>query len=190
MAKVKYTSDRDGMWEAMLARKSFTRHEIAGDVKMHKSSVVVYLKSLVAAGYLRETKPEDPFREVTTYTVLKASRLRPLLNREGVTLKQTARQRIWSALKVIGKAPFDWRDVCLVAKTTKNATVGYIHSLRNAGYLRKVAGDSPLTPEKYVMPPSKDSGPLAPVIGKDRREVYDPNLRKVVWRKEVGDVQS
>ena len=57
--------------------------------------------------------------------------------------------------------------------------------LQRAGYLKVAVSKGPYRRARYMLIPARNSGPQAPLIQRIK-QVYDPNLGKVVWPRQVG----
>lgn len=175
---------RQAVWDEIRGRAEsslFTIGEIAKCVRLEQSSVRDYMIGLVNAGYLG------------THTVRKATNGgnilflendigndAPRVRKDGTPVTQgQGRQQMWNAMRIL--KIFRPSDLAFNASTdnhrvAESESVSYCSALCKAGYLsdRPAAG--------YMLIPTMWSGPHPPQIQRTK-QVYDPNLRKVVWAK-------
>lgn len=186
-----YPKTRDGMWQAIRVMKRFVITDIAKCTGHHKRSVKQYLDVLEGAGHVASALQEGADQPYRLYRLINdVGHKRPLLSNQGKTLAPSARQRIWVALKVVGKTPLDWRHVSFVAGCEEEVAKEYINILHRAGYLhlcKAIQKGKKGAPAQYRFLSSKDTGPKAPEYRKRAGEVYDPNLQKTVWKKEKNN---
>lgn len=173
-----YPQNRDGMWQYMCTHPTFYIKEIAHHVNVHSSSVIVYVKALHRAGYLKaSSKSRDPL--MVSYTLSKTPcNLRPELTAKGLPVPPSAPQRMWKAMKVIKR--FTLKDLCLTASVHNLAALRYCEFLYEAGYLRILSGLEKKSLTVFAFNSSKDTGHYAPQV-RNSRHVYDRNLNQIVW---------
>lgn len=189
MAK-RYIRDPNALWAAVRKLKRFTRQDLLRHLEIDRDSMTLslFLKRLLAGGYIVEVRKPKVGGTCKgaggIYVLVKDVGIQcPRLDDNGAIRPPNERQRIWSAVKVIGNSPFDWRDLSLVTKTKKLTTKEFCFFLQRAGYLHIVGKSVPGTPEKYVFVRSRDTGPLPPAIRARRTEVFDMNRKETVWKK-------
>jgi len=162
----------------------FRQHEI--DVFLDQSSIRDYLTGLTKAGYLVATTNKK--RGVPTlYTLVKDTGIEPpRVRRDGTAVTQgQGRRQIWNTMQVL--KVFSPRDLAFNAGTESHEVAeseakSYCHLLALAGYLV-------LRPDgKYALIATKWSGPQPPQIQRTK-QVYDPNLKKVVWSRVEGGAE-
>lgn len=189
MAKPVYPKNRDGMWKAIRDLRSFTRSDVANLTGHNKTTISTYVEMLRNAGHLSvTTRPHPAGNDEKVYTLIKDNGVRrPLLNTAGHKAKPSARQKMWASLKVIGRSPFDFRDLSLVASVTHATAREYCAFLYRGGYLRIVRESVPGRTAQYVFAAARDTGPLAPIVSRDHSVVTDANTGKVVWQKGGND---
>ena len=177
----------------------FSVHDVWELTRCSKEVIREYLTGLFKAGHIearRDTRPCSPFLYVLIRdNGLEAPRVRP----DGTLITQgLAREQMWRTLK-ISNADFSPKDLAIIA-STDTCTVyeidakNYLHFLKHAGYVVEV---SPARPghrtgagiqARYRLLPSRYTGPKPPQVQRVR-QVYDPNLGKVVWKGGADDSQ-
>lgn len=116
---------------------------------------------------------------------------------------ETARDRMWSALRMEGKATLD-DLVMLVAQgdeaDLKNNLGKYMRLLERAGYVKRlVVKEAPLTLTsngciRWWLLPDRNTGPVAPRPVPKRRALYDGNRERDYpldgsgWEREEGQI--
>lgn len=191
---------RQAVWDWIReTSKIFTVNDIAMDVRLSESSIRDYLTGLVNAGYLITelvTLNQTPVRyyKLVRDTGIDAPRVRK--NGALVTMGQGRRQ-MWNALQVLKRfTAFDLAfnastEACPVAESEAKH---YIQMLHHANYLKLLTpgkpGHKPGTGKKavYTLIPAMWTGPQPPQVQRTR-QVYDPNLRKVVWSRVEGGAE-
>jgi hypothetical protein len=184
------TECRQAVWEEIRQRGAgalFTMAEIAKCVRLEQSSVREYMIGLVNAGYLG------------THTIRKATsggnilfmendigNDAPRVRKDGTPVTQgQGRQQMWNAMRIL--KVFRPVDLAFNASTdchtvAESEATGYCTALCKAGYLsdRPAAG--------YMLIPSMWTGPHPPQIQRTK-QVYDPNLKRVVWARVEGGAE-
>ncbi|MDX2094338.1 MAG: hypothetical protein SFW64_00100 [Alphaproteobacteria bacterium] len=179
MAKRK-SLDRDAMWEAIRKKRSFTLNDISLHTDHRCCSIKDFLQPLILAGYVVKTSGQKP---AIFKLVRDCGKQYPRLDKKGNPAPPSDTQRMWAALKVTGYTPFDCRDLAFVAKTEIEMARKYVRFLALAGYLRIIEKETKRALTKYLFVRARDSGPRAPELRARHTEVYDPNIREVVWKK-------
>lgn len=174
---------REYLWEVMLKLKSFTATGLTKETTYHTSTVMSYLKGLLAAGIIThdgitytidpETAPADP----------------PRVREDGTIVTQgMGRHNMWRTMKMLK----EFTIAQLVAfASTETVTVAqseaeyYSDYLCKAGYITLIEGASP---RSYRFNADRYTGPKAPMIQKVLN-VYDQNTSRVVWQSGKGGVQ-
>jgi len=172
-----YTETTDGML-------TFTQNDI--DVRLDPASVRDYLIGLVNAGYLERSGNFRNFAASQYRLINDTGHDAPRVRKDGtpVTMGQ-GRQQMWNAMQVL--KVFTPRDLAFNA-TTDTHTVAeseaktYCAALCKAGYLVGLAG------QRYSLIPAMWTGPHPPQIQRTK-QVYDPNLKKVVWARIEGGAE-
>lgn len=177
---------RDGIWQVIRAYNSFTVADIQAHVKMHDTSIRIYLWQLEAGGYIAKAKTVGNLGMIQ-YQLIKDNGVhRPLLNADGTKKKPGANQRMWMCMKVLKM--FTYLDVSLTAEVPKESAKTYLRYLDKAGYVFVTkASKNKFSPHTYKFKASNDTGLKAPQIKRDK-SVYDQNLHKVMYMPKRGAV--
>lgn len=185
MRTKKYPKTREGMWRVIRELKVFTHLQIAEKTKHHVTTVQTFVQLLIKGGFVQVDRAKTKVGERAHFRLIRnVGQNVPRLTGNGKVKPPGERQRMWTALRVTGASPFDWRDLSLVADTKPNVAKEYIRFLELGGYLKITRQGGANLPTLYVLIRSKYSGPFPPEIHKRKTQVYDPNTRKVVWEKE------
>lgn len=179
---------RQAIWvEIKLQGGAFTQNDL--NVRLNPASIREYLVGLCAAGYLERIEPE-PFVP-TIYRLIKdCGHDAPRVRNDGTPVTQgQGRQQMWNAMRVL-KSGFNATDLAFNATTDDHRVdvceaKTYLGALHKAGYLRQTSPSKPGIQARYMLIPSMWTGPQPPQIQRTK-QVYDPNLRKVVWSKVEG----
>lgn len=162
---------------------NFTAREM--DICLDPGSIRDYLTGLTNAGYLQCTKSSKR-GEPNRYALLKDNGIEaPRVRRDGTEVTQgRGRRQMWNAMQVL--KIFSPRDLAFNAGTESHTVAegeakSYCHLLSLAGYLVPRDG-------KYALIASRWSGPQPPQIQRTR-QIYDPNLKKVVWSRVEGGAE-
>jgi len=159
---------------------AFTLSDVVNRSNAPKNSVEEYMRRLKAAGYIEKAGKSGA---ANLFRVLRDSRFTPRVRRDGSEVGGNKQDHMWRAAKMIKS--FTPQDLA-VSASTDQVTVSevqardYCQRLARAGYFRRVE------PNKYAMLPSKNTGPLAPCVQRVK-QVFDPNLNRVVWRSGDDD---
>ena len=110
----------------------------------------------------------------------------PRVRKDGSEVTQgRGREQIWRSLWIMAQKGkrFTARELHVMSSTeefpvTADEVWQFLKHLVLAGYAAKHG-------ETFFMPVSRWTGPKPPQIQKSR-QVWDPNTRQVVWRKEVA----
>lgn len=189
---------RQVIWGAIRNLRSFTVSKIEDSTRINEGTIRTYVRGLERAGYLRKvdfacvhTPIPGSFRPVV-YELIKDCGVdapRVTVNGEQVT-QGRAREQMWRTMRVL--RDFTWRDLAVQASTEEQAidpedARSYIKYLHAAGYLVCMRpakpGNKPGagTLAQYRLLPSKYTGPQPPMIQRVK-QVFDPNLGRVVWK--------
>lgn len=177
--------NRQGMWEAIRKRKSFTVKDIQKDTDHQQRTIAAYLRALYRAGYLSiEQHANGRLQPAIVYTMVRdGGKWRPMIDDEGKPLAPSARQRMWSVLKVIGGGDFDYRDLSFMATSDPQDTKQYLKCLQAGGYIRVIQPGKAMKAARYRFNRDKNTGPFPPEWRARKTEVYDVNTQEVVWKK-------
>lgn len=180
---------RQAIWEQIRAQApAFTINDILLFVGLDASSVKEYLTGLVNAGFLeRGTDILSKPSQSTTYILIKDNGVEaPRVRKDGtiVTMGQGRRQ-MWNAMQVL--RDFSPTDLVFKASTETHAVAEgeaktYCAILCAAGYLVGRGN------QRYSLLAGKWTGPHPPQVQRTK-QVYDPNLKKVVWSRIVGGAE-
>lgn len=177
-------SPRQRIWEAIRAYRAgqdepFTWQRLVGDLPgtIHKDTTRTYVKSLAAAGYLAQ---EGPYYRLIKDNGVEAPRVR----KDGSAVTQgRAQENLWRTLRTLNY-PISYERLAFLANTEEHpvspvAARDYLGNLHKAGYLDRLNGG------QYFLRKGMNTGPRPPMIQR-LRQIYDPNLGRVVW-SEGGD---
>ncbi len=174
---------RAGIWAAIRQLKTFKTKDIVAACASTPDRVRAYLESLTRGGYLSAT-PGTKLWNPTTYRLVRDCGVHaPALDRDGRAVAVNGRQRMWMAMKAL-KA-FTYKDLSLTAQVSDADARFFIKSLKKAGYLSVTQSATPSSPERVRFLPARDTGPVAPLIRKDK-SVVDRNKNRVVSNSESG----
>lgn len=188
---------RDAIWSAIRQLGEFSVLDIEDKTRIDMSTISSYVMGLSSAGYITplETgeKGNAVIRKGSQYT---ANRWKlehdigieaPNVLKNGQPCKRNlSREQMWRTMKMLGE--FSYRDL-IVNASTEDVTIpattakDYIKYLTKARYLVVVQPSTPGTPARYRLLPSRNTGPRPPMIQRIK-QVFDPNLGKVVWPEE------
>jgi hypothetical protein len=186
---------RDAVWEAIRKAKGyFTARDIYKETRCSLYSVKEYLTALLNAGYLNVFDAEAAGQAADTSKRYLLSRdcgvEAPRVRKDGTELTQgRSREQMWQIMRALGE--FSALELAVNATTEQVAVAeteakNYIYHLHKAGYLVMVKDGKPGGRSRsgelsrYRLIPSRYSGPKPPMVQRVK-QVYDPNLKKVVW---------
>lgn len=193
--KMRADEGRDAVWAYIRkCRNGFATNDVAAEVRLEISTIRDYLTGLTAAGYLEATVGSSRFAP-TTYRLIRDTGLEaPRVRKDGseVTMGR-GREQMWRALGIMAQkgTRFNFRDLCLYSSTAESPVAEddakhFIRYLAAAGYLHQVEEGKPGAPARFRMVQSKWTGPRPPQIQRVR-QLYDPNLKQVVWSEDSPD---
>lgn len=168
-------------WQVMQqldCETGFTLDAIYRKCNVSKVTIKEYISRLLKAGYLDIVSEEkDGIITRYHYTIAKRSRFAPRVNRDGTECPPTKRDVMWRTMRMNKR--FTLEDLVIWASlpevpVKRNDAQDYIKHLHKAKYLRKNGKTYSLI---------KDTGPQPPKIQRIK-QVFDPNLKKVVWPPE------
>jgi hypothetical protein len=173
-------SPRQQIWEKIRELKRFELSELAGAMPgtIHRDTTRCYVKALVAGGYLNH-QPDHPY-ELIKDNGVEAPRLR----KDGSAVEQGRKQEnLWRTLRTVNH-PVNPVELVALAGTDAHPIAlafarDYLANLHHAGYVNKVGG-------QYHLLPAMNTGPRPPMIQRIK-QVYDPNLGKIMWTETKGD---
>jgi hypothetical protein len=165
---------------------TFTIKDI--DVKLELTSIREYLTGLIKAGYLSAVISRiRGHKDVVVYTlVMDTGHDAPRVRKDGTPVTQgQGRLQMWNAMQVLKE--FNPRDLSFNASTEEHKVAEseakiYCAALCASGYLVGRANG------RYMLVTAMWSGPQPPQIQRTK-QVYDPNLRRVVWARIEGGAE-
>lgn len=183
------TECRQAIWEWIRAwHGSFTVNDLMLTVRLESSSINDYLTGLVNAPEQYLTARKSPSRGVLTQYVLNndIGVDAPRVRKDGTPVTQgQGRQHMWKAMRILKN--FTTIELAFNSSTddhrvADSEAITYCAALCKAGYL---VGKYP---QRYQLIPSMWTGPQPPQIQRTR-QVYDPNLKRVVWSRIEGGAE-
>lgn len=186
-------SPRQRIWEKIREMKRFTLGELVGQLPgtIARDSTRCYVKALVAGGYLTTCFTDNAY---TDYVLLKDNGVEaPRLRKDGTEVTQGREQEnLWRTLRTVNHT-VNYMELAALASTEQHVVApafakDYLVNLYKAGYLSRNDAKPFAGSCKYALLPAKNTGPRPPMVQRIK-QVYDPNLGKVVWtdRKEDDD---
>ena len=189
-----HLSARDEIWAEIRRRKRFTVADIEAATSITGATIRTYVCGLTRAGFIKHdgkttargvTHVANQFASPRYRLVQDTGVDAPRVRKNGEIVTQgLAREQMWRTMRVLRE--FDARELAIVASTEtvlvdRDDARKYCYALRVAGYLLAVAPGG--RPERYRL--VRNTGPKAPMLQRVR-QVFDPNLRRVVWPKDVA----
>ncbi|MFZ5653198.1 MAG: hypothetical protein ACOY42_02175 [Pseudomonadota bacterium] len=187
---------QDAIWRAVRELGTFTAAELIcrlnRELPVNDETVKSYLKRLSLGGYLGvdHAPKHRGICRLATYRLVRDQGIEtPRLRRDGTASEQgKAREQLWRAMKVLRE--FDWFELAIAARTPDTpvayATAAeYAETLARAGYLAVVRPARGRIRARYRFIAGRNSGPRPPQVQR-LKQVYDPNLDRVVWRHEAA----
>jgi len=168
---------REALWAAMREAGEFTARQVRDMTRCSMDQTRDYITALVNAGHLLKVPFEDNRPTIFILVKDKASALAPKVRKDGSPMTQgRGREQLWRAMRVLGV--FTVQELVVHATTEEHAVADseaatYCRFLLNAGYLVRNGSH-------YKFVRSRYSGPRPPMVQRVK-QVYDPNLCKVVW---------
>lgn len=186
---------REAIWTAIRRLKVFTSRRLYMETRCSRETIKEYLTGLTAAGYVSALTNAAP--GPLEYALARDCGIdAPRVRRDGTEITQgRSRENMWRAMKIIGD--FTYRDLAVHAATEETPVAeaearDYCYHLHRAGYLALITAGKPGSRTTagaltlYRLLPSKYSGPKPPMVQRVK-QVYDPNLKKVVWKGDAND---
>ena len=90
-----------------------------------------------------------------------------------------ARERMWQSMRCLNT--FSTIDIASTADIKVRSVQKFLSTLHKAGYVRLHSNG-----RKRIWHLIFNTGPKAPEVGRNREFVFDSNLNREVWRKEVA----
>lgn len=195
-----HLTHRDAIWAGIRElRHEFTINDLESKTRASKDTIKNYLSGLVIAGYIERLdrlhrQPTLGAARITTaftsylYSLLKDVGVEaPRVDRKGNPVTQgLARENMWRTMRIIKR--FNIRHLVVHASTEETPVKesdakDYIKYLKAAGYVRIVQKRAPGRSTTFQFIEARYSGPRPPMVQKIG-QVYDPNLREVVWKED------
>lgn len=186
--------NRQRIWEAIRAkREGLTCYDLARKSSVDDETVRSYLQSLLNGGYLayEDGSPAGSPSDYSTKTlklIQDCGSEAPALCRDGRPNTQgMGNEAMWRTLRIIGEcsaqelAAYASASTPVAVETAKR----YLKWLNRAGYVLAVRKPGSRA-YRYKLAPGRYTGPRPPMIQRTR-QVYDPNLAKVVWAEAPED---
>lgn len=185
-------SPRQRIWEALRCKGESSIIALAAATDNETEAVRSYIRALLNGGFVDVATPHKRASYVV-YRLVKnigvdAPRLRPdgTLSSHGAAL-----DAMWRTMRIL-KRDFSSEELANMASTddcviSRETATHYVRHLHAAGYLQLVKGEvygKQRSPARYILKPSRDTGPRAPIVERTRC-VYDPNLGEIVWHEEI-----
>lgn len=189
---------RQAIWEEIRKKGdwAFTSTEL--DIALEASSIRDYLTGLCKAGYL-EAVSKGKRGESNVYRLVNDCGVdAPRVRKDGTPVTQgQGRQQMWNSMRIIKQ--FTAADLAFNAttdelKVAENEARDYCKMLCHAGYLKVITQGKPGhkagtgSRSRYMLIPTMWTGPQSPQIQRTR-QVYDPNLKKVIWNRIEGGAE-
>jgi len=191
------TECRQAIWDQIRAQNGavFTLGDIAMHVHLDESSIQEYLQGLTAAGYLLAKK--EPLGKgsltIVHYCLARnVGYMAPRVRKNGsVVTMGRGRQQMWRVLPVL--KTFTVVDLAYNASTPEHTVPeteakDYIGHLHRAGYLIPAAPAKAGKRQLWKLKPGMWTGPYPPQVQRTK-QVYDPNLQRVVWSRITGGAE-
>lgn len=184
----------DGFWSIItdLGRNgaSFTLADIDGRSNVNRDTVSEFVRRLVKGGYLAVVSVErEGSRTFQRYRLARTSRDAPRLRRDGSEFPETARDRMWRAMKMLDT--WTWVDLSAATETETLPPVpaetvkSYIRRLDVAGVVQALDKGGPNRPATYRL--LRNVGAAAPRVLRTHA-VFDPNSNTVLGTPEAEEV--
>ncbi|WP_027360553.1 hypothetical protein [Desulforegula conservatrix] len=177
---------RQSVWNAIREQRTFTSVSILNATSLEDlSSVRWYLSGFETAGYIKKTATD---KSPHVFELVKdIGREAPRVRRDGSSITQgSKRDQMWRTMRIL--KIFDADELAMAASLEESPVDSedarsYVFHLHKAGYLQLVqAAKHTGGMSRYRLIQSMYTGPKAPMI-KKVRQVYDPNLKKVMYQE-------
>ena len=188
---------RQALWDEIRRQAehgAFSCIEVAGATRLHLSSVKEYITGLCNAGHLVKVDRPMPESHKSQYYRLEkdAGHHAPRVRKDGSEVTQgRSRQYMWNVIPLLKS--FTFLDLAYNASIAEHEVKeadasSYITHLYKAGYLVHAktckSGEKQLWKLRHGM----WTGPKPPQIQRTK-QVYDPNLQRVVWAQITGGAE-
>lgn len=190
---------RQRIWDAIRTKRGeeWNNYAIARAADADDETAYTYVRSLKLAGYVVETRRErisGAAARIWYRMERDCGAEAPRLKRDGSPVTQgLAQEQMWRTLRLLN-GDTNARELAAHASSpnvpvSPAAAGDYLRNLRDAGYVKvtaeaKLNGRRGTTQERYCL--AINTGPRPPMICRADC-LYDPNLGKVVWQRDVTD---
>lgn len=193
------TECRQAVWEWIRNHvnsgepEQFTIGEIAKYVRLELCSIRDYVIGLCQAGYLRlEYKPDVKTSQRGHYEsciyimINDTGHDAPRVRKDGTPVTMgRGRLQMWNTMQVVKE--FSARELAAMSSIEEHVVAeaeakAYCAALCKAGYLVGRAN------QRYLLVTGMWTGPQPPQIQRTK-QIYDPNLKRVVWSKIEGGAE-
>lgn len=172
-------SNRQAVWDYIRAHaRGFDLEGIVRKTDIHQRTVESYLEGLAKAGYIAAEGKTPHCYKLMRDTGVEAPRVKSDGSPARSVLGQEA---IWRSMRTL--KTFDKHDLAETSDVPLRTAQSYLTMLLPAGYLRIVMAGKPGHAARYQL--ILNTGPRPPMIQRVK-QVFDPNLGKVVWAKVEG----
>ncbi len=179
---------RDALWNAIRTlRDEFTVRDLHLETRSNIDQAGTYVRNLTAAGILEvvnEAEGTGYIKGVKVYRLIKDMGAEaPRVRRDGsLVLMGRGQEQMWETMRSL--TCFTLADLQINASTDDcpvsiDTVRTYCNTLARAGYLVR-------TGKNYTL--VKRTGPKPPMIQRTK-QVYDPNLKQVMWRELANDTE-
>jgi Mn-dependent DtxR family transcriptional regulator len=182
-------NSRDGMWKIIRQLGEFTLTDIYDRTVLNRTSIGNYVRGLAKAGYVEEIPGENAAvrpggSPAKRWRLIKDVGLdAPRVRKDGAPVVQgQGNINMWQTMKILKVfsamelAVNSRTETCFVKEST---AASYCKHLHKAGYLKKEG-------KRYRFIKSKNTGKNPPMIQRTK-QVWDPNLEKVMWSSKGED---
>ncbi|MDR1397207.1 MAG: hypothetical protein LBJ14_05695 [Desulfarculales bacterium] len=176
-------SNREKVWAAMRELKQFTSADVQDLCGIRLGSVHEYIQAFARAGYIARHGKQNPY---VIYRLLKDAGVEsPKVKKDGsISTQGQGREVMWRTMRIMHD--FSVLDLLAHAKAAginvaEEEAKTYCSLLTQARYLQSY--DKPT--RRYRLIPARYTGPKPPMIQRIK-QIYDPNLNKIVWRQKGG----
>ena len=185
MAAANKPQGRDAIWAEIRKQRTFTRRSICDATDIPHKTVVDYLKSLEAAGYLTS---KALLGQSIIYGLEKDPGVEtPRVRKDGSHVTQgSINEQMWRTMKML--VTFTADELALAASlpdsiVSKATAVDYCRKLAEAGYMATLVAGKPNRAARYRF--VRNTGPKPPQITRIK-VVFDPNLQEIVDPEVLG----
>jgi hypothetical protein len=192
---------REAVWGIIRRMKTFTVPDLHKETLLGIDTIRDYVAGLHKAGYIAIHGESVPGRKTSLmYSLVRDVGVdAPRVRKDGSEITQGQnRESMWRSMRILRE--FSVIDIISTASTDKGAiplkdAKSYIHHLHKAGYLVMTSEGRPGNrhllgrPARYRLLRAKNTGPKPPMVQRGK-QVFDQNLRTVVWSGEGTNDQA